>query len=309
MRPFFIANPNSATVKKRGSVLEAIALERDVPFLKTKDTTELDEIIHAAAKQEFNWFSIEGGDGTAQATLSAYMRNRDAFRQPPSFTLLPGGMTNQIARQIGLKRPLKTRMRELLAQAQPVSKLMPMVQVNIPDQTDQFGFLFSTGALPMATRYYFNTLHKDGKVGPGAVTTMIRKGFAGRNREELYHNTPMSLRITGPKEETHISEEHLTSLVTTLPGLMLGLDPFWADGEAPLRLTYVHGNAKKVLRNLLAVWAGLKQKDRTKDGFESWRADVLKYEYEGPVLLDGDPIHAPDHTLYIRATEPVEFWT
>ena len=309
MRAFFIVNPNSATVKKNGSILERIADDLDIPIIKTRDTRSLDDVVIAAQEQDANWFCIEGGDGTVRATLSSFMRSRDQFQITPRFSLLPGGMTNQIARQIGLRRPIEARIRELLSRGQPEIHPTPMVQVEVPGETHSYGFLFSSGAIPMATDYYFQKMHSQGKGGGAAVTKMIAKGFAGRRRETIYKASPINLRVTGDKEETHIDADHLTSIVTTLPGLMLGLDPFWAEGKAPLRVTYVGAEARHLFRNLLSVWMGAKAKDRSRDGFESWRANTLKYMYDGPVLLDGDPVSAPQGTVYIRATEPVEFWT
>ena len=63
--------------------------------------------------------------------------------------------------------------------------------------------MFSTGALPMATQYYFDKVHQDGKGGAGAVTQMIVKGVAGREstRNQIYQASELSLRITGDKEE------------------------------------------------------------------------------------------------------------
>jgi len=309
MRPFFITNANSASVRKRGSVLGAVGRDDDIPYIKTHDPAELQDVMLTAATQGVTWFCIEGGDGTVQATLSAYMRNRIAFETEPTFSLLPGGTTNQVSRHIGIIHSIESRLRELLARGRPEITPMPLLQVETGEQSDQFGFLFSSGAVPMATRYFLKNLHSEDKGVNAAVIKMIFKSFAPGQRRDIYHPTPLSLRITGELEEIYLDDDHLMTIVTTLPGLMLGLDPFWANGDAPLRLTYMRAGARHLLKNLLGVWAGRKNRDRSPDGFESWRAHVLKYDYDGPVMLDGDPVGAPDKTLRIRATEPLEFWT
>ena len=138
---------------------------------------------------------------------------------------------------------------------------------------------------------------------------MIAKAFAGSaaTRQKIYHITPLSLSINDGGTETILDGDHLVSVVTTLPGLMLGLDPFWGDGQGLLRMTYIHGHARKLFPNLAAVWAGRKHVDRKADGFESFAADTLHYDYDGPIVMDGELLEYPGGQIEIRATEPIEF--
>ena len=309
MQPFFIINPQSSAIRKRGSALEAIAADRDLPMVKSQNTAELTDILKAACDTGADWICIEGGDGTIQATMTAYMSIKDQLSAMPRFSLLPGGMTNQVARQIGMKRPSRKRITAILDGAAPDISPMPMLKVTSEDRTE-FGFLFSTGALPMATQYYFDKVHQDGKGGAGAVTQMIVKGVAGREstRNQIYQASELSLRVTGDKEEIHLDQDHLTTVVTTLPGLMLGLDPFWGKGSGALRMTYVRDDAQHLIRNFVGVWMGQKKTSRAADGIESFNAHALRYVYSGPVVLDGETISAVDNRFEIFATDPIEFW-
>ncbi len=309
MKPFFIINPQSSAVRKRGSALEGLARERDLPIVHTQDVSELPDVLRAACETSADWICIEGGDGTIQATMTAFMQIKPELKQLPRFSLLPGGMTNQVARQIGMKRPSRKRLSSLLDGAEPDITPMPMLKISSDDKT-RHGFLFSTGALPMATRYYFDNVHQDGKGGAGAVTQMIVKGVAGRSstRDQIYQPSKLSLRITGDKEEIHLDQDHLTTVVTTLPGLMLGLDPFWGKGSGALRMTYVRDDAQHLLRNFLGVWLGHKSASRAQDGIESFNAHALRYVYNGPVVLDGEPITSKSNRFELTPTEPIEFW-
>ena len=107
MHPFFLINPNSSAVRKRGSVLEQIGVENDIDLVKTQSLSDLPEVFKIGAKHGVDWYMIEGGDGTVQTALNAYQAHAGEFETPPKFTLLPGGMTNQISRQIGIKKPVK----------------------------------------------------------------------------------------------------------------------------------------------------------------------------------------------------------
>ena len=310
MHPFFLINPNSSAVRKRGSVLEQVGTDHDIDLVKTQSLSDLTEVFKFGAERGVDWFCLEGGDGTVQTALSAYQTVADQFETPPKFTLLPGGMTNQVSRHIGIRRPVKKRLAEVISGKEPETVNMPMLRIEMENDCITYGFLFSTGALPMATSYYFDRVHKDGKGGAGAVTQMIAKGFAGSRsvKDQIYRASPLSLRVTGDKEEIHLDNDHLTTVVTTLPGLMLGLDPFWGDGTGDLRLTYVREDAQHILRHLISLWAGRKNVSRSDDGIESFKANVLRYIYNGPVILDGERLKQAGSRLELRATDPIEFW-
>ena len=309
MSAIFIVNPNSAAVTKKGSILEKVTDEKEIPLHTLFGIEHLPALIETIAKNNHEWVFIEGGDGTVHNVLTAFMQAKHKFPVFPRFSLIPGGMTNQVARHIGLNRPSPNRILAMLDGEKTLRKPTPLLQLDIEGGAPLFGFLFSTGGLPMATQYYFDQVHSHGRGGARAVVSMLAKGFGGRQaaRDEIYQASKMSLRITGEKDETHLEGEHLVSVVTPLPGLMLGLDPFWGDGNGPLKITYAHGHAIHLVRNLASIWAGRKSKDRSADGFESFCAQTLRYKYDGPVVLDGEAISLPKGRLVIRATEPLEF--
>ena len=89
----------------------------------------------------------------------------------------------------------------------------------------------------------------------------------------------------------------------------MGLDPFWGDGNGPLRVTWVDGSYKGLARNVLQVWMGLKSKDRSQDGLYSKRVDQLSYQYAGDIVLDGEFLSIPSGKFTVRATRPVTFLT
>ena len=305
----FLINPDSTTVRKKGSILSQIEapLTRNLYQITSFET--LPSVFDEIANQNIEWIFIEGGDGTIQGFLSALLRNKDKFKILPKITLVPGGLTNQIARNIGLKHRSLTRLQKLITDGPKNVKQTPMLHISITDHSDLYGFLFSSGAMPMATHYYTDQIHSQKKSGAMAVAQMLFKAFGGneKTRSDIYQKTPLRLHISTDKEETHLDQEHLVSVVTTLPSLMLGLDPFWGDSQGPLRLTYVHGHAEKLMRNLLAVWAGRKHIDRKAEGFESFGANYLCYDYDGPLILDGEHIKWNGGRVEIRATEPINF--
>lgn len=312
----YLVNDDSATVRKKGSRLQALQSNYPSPLHHVTDFSNIKDIVKEARETQTEWVLIEGGDGTVHGVLTAFMQMRDAFEVFPKFTIIPGGMTNQIASHIGFRYKSREALKRLVSGVTGKPMSMPLLQLSAPDAPDQFGFLFSSGAVPMATEYCKEKLHNRGIGGSLAVAATILKGVAGseKARNEMMPPTPVKLRVTTGKDEVWLEDEHLGTLVTTLPGIMLGLDPFWGKGEAALRVTYVKADAKHLLRHAIDfLLEGKTPKDksirRQSDGLESFSADILKYRYTGPVVLDGEPIEMKAGELEIRASAPVAFIT
>jgi len=87
----------------------------------------------------------------------------------------------------------------------------------------------------------------------------------------------------------------------------MGLDPFWGDGDGPLRVTWIDGTYRGLGRNIMGVWAGAKSKDRSADGFYSKRVEILIYTYEGDIVLDGEFLSISSGKFTVRPTRPVTF--
>ena len=297
MKPVFIINALSETVAKKGSKLSGFAAMSEDVF----DENIFDNLdLIVAAGRKAGWVIIEGGDGTAQGIISAFFNQIDDADDMPKFTLLPGGMTNQVAKNIGLKAFSKNGLSRLLSKP-TTEKQTRLLKVSSDEHPDLFGFLFSTGGVPMVTTYTKDKLHKRGIGGSAAVVGGIIKGLKG-NDDSVLRPTELSVKI----DDALLSGAHLGTLVTTLPSLILGLDPFWGGGTKPLRMTYVEGNPKHLTRHVAGLWMGRKGKDRRPDGLHSYRADRLNYHYDGPVVLDGESISLGER-FSVTHTAPLTF--
>lgn len=265
------------------------------------DTQIFDNLdLVVAAGKDAGWVIIEGGDGTAQGIISAFFNQLDDVNTMPKFTILPGGMTNQVAKNIGLKTLSVNAIKRLLKNT-PTENQIPILKVASPDYPDLYGFLFSTGGLPMVTEYTKEKLHSKGIGGSAAVLGGIIKGISGRD-DNVLHATDIALSA----DDKALSGSHLGTLVTTLPSLLLGLDPFWGEGDGPLRLTYVDGNPKHLPAHVAGLWMGRKTKDRSRDGLQSYRARRINYDYSGPIVLDGETLTLGS-SFSVTATTPLVF--
>lgn len=298
---WFVYNAASAKVAKKGALLPQIAAQHNAVLRDVGDFSDVDTLVQDALTAKANHIVIEGGDGTVQGILTEFLRHEKA-RNLPIFTIVPGGNTNQVARNIGLTAATPQAVAKALGEEKTISHA-PLLRIKDKALRKYYGFLFSSGALPQVTDYTKDKLHDRGIGGSLAVIGGILKGATGTGSITTPTHIKLDIDAAGLER---LRGPHLGTIVTTLPGLMLKLDPFWGDGDRPLRVTYVAGEYQKLVRHVASLWLGNKTKDRSQDGMYSWTANSLKYRYKGPCVLDGELLDLCKG-FKIRATRPIRF--
>jgi len=301
MQPWFVFNAASAKVAKKGALLPKIAQQHNAVLKDVGDFSDVDKLVQEALQTKAEHIVLEGGDGTVQGILTEFLRH-EKVRNLPLFTLVPGGNTNQVARNVGLSTATPQAVAKALGKNQTLTHA-PLLRIKDKAQRKYYGFLFSSGALPQVTDYTKDKLHDRGIGGSMAVIGGILKGATGTSGITKPTNIKLDVKANGIET---LEGPHLGTIVTTLPGLILKLDPFWGEGERPLRVTYVAGEYQKLVRHVASLWIGKKNKDRSQDGLYSWTADGLKYRYKGPCILDGELLELTKG-FKIRATRPIRF--
>ncbi len=301
MSLWFVVNSASAKVAKKGAILPKLADIHGAVLRDVTDFSAVEQLAQDALAAKANHIVIEGGDGTVHGVLTAFLRYEKA-RNLPRFTLVPGGNTNQVSRNIGLSSATQSALAKALSKDADITHA-PLIRVKDKSGGKHYGFLFSTGALPQVTDYTKEQLHDRGIGGSLAVIGGILKGVSGDNALTKPTNIDLNLYTD---HKVKLRGPHLGTIITTLPGLILKLDPFWGGGKRPLRVTYVDGSHRKLLRNVASLWIGNKGKDRSDDGLYSWTADRIKIRYQGPCVLDGEVLDLSKR-FNIRATKPLKF--
>lgn len=310
-RVVFFTNPHSQGVARKGSRLK--------PYYDTHHHASyiyLEAQSIKATQADFNQLNltsqdhlfIEGGDGTMQRTLSALLNSLPTPDHCPKLSLVAGGLTNQIAANIGLKVSRDLHIQTAIEQPEACLRPVPILRLDGLTKAPIYGCLFSTGALPFVTEYYTQKIRGNPAGVKTAIATTLVKAVAGSQsaRDELMPATELSLRLeSGPSVKTK-SGAHLGTVVTTLPSLMMGLDPFWGEGQGDVRVLYADAKARRLVRNLTGLWLGRKAADRSVDGLESFQAERLYYHYDGPVVLDGETLTVTD-AISLSATPPLPF--
>ena len=298
-----ISNANAKKIAKHGTSLNKVLLP-DAKHYHTQAPDDLIPLFTEKAHTHLKHLIIEGGDGTVRTVLTALLNSYDKSQTLPAVSILPRGTTNQIARNLGVK---KTSDLTSIFKGRYQVISMPMVKIKSKAINPQYGFLFSTGALPYVSRFAQDKINAKGIGGGTAVIGAVLKAISSDKADLM---PPKKHRIKG-KLDDHIILNHkgatLGIIMTTLPTLMLGLDPFWGTENAPLRLTWAEAESAKLGRNVAGIWAGRKQ-NRSADGYHSHNVHKLTLRTKAPATIDGDFLNISDQKLRISTSRPISFW-
>ena len=311
-RVVFFTNPLSQGVKRKGSRLEAFHRanpDETHSLLNAKSVSETHRAFKALALTSDDHLFIEGGDGTMQRTLSCLLSTLPSMDHCPKLSLIAGGLTNQIAANVGLKSTKPAFIKAAITAPNNGLRPTPILKLLGADNTAHYGCLFSSGALPFVTEYYEQKVRASQTGGKTAIAATLVKAVSGNQaaRDELMPATELALRLETSSGMRTKTGAHLGTVVTTLPSLMMGLDPFWGqDGRGDLRVLYADAQARKLVRNLTGLWLGRKSIDRSGDGLESYQAERLDYHYDGPIVLDGERLNLGGK-FSLEATPPLPF--
>lgn len=304
-----ISNAKAKGVSKSGPTIDLSLLPSGSVHHVSNDKRDLIPLLKKAAQKPVDHILIEGGDGTVRTIMSALLNTYSNDQILPAISIIPSGTTNQIARNLGLKNVgdldavLKGRVKET---TMPLVKIQPKGGTSSHHES-LYGFLFSTGALPYVSRFTQEKLNKKGIGGGTAVVGAVLKAVTGDKSQLMPPSKHKMHAFMGESTVFKHKDVALGTVMTTLPTLMLGLDPFWGDEDAPLRVTWAKADSRKLGRNVAGLWMGRKQ-DRAQDGFYSHNIDRLNLKTKAPTTLDGDFLDISGQKLRISASRPVKFW-
>jgi len=304
-----ISNVKAKGVSKSGPVIDLAQLPEGSFHHLSQSKDDLASIITQAESCDVRHILIEGGDGTVRTVMTSLLNTYGKDQLLPAISIIPSGTTNQIARNLGLKK-----VNDIVKIYNGLVKetTMPLVKVRVKGEEKSeanplYGFLFSTGALPHVSRFAQEEFNKKGVGGGTAVVGAVLKAVTG-NKSQLMPPTKHKMKARlGQNSIFKHKGVVLGTVMTTLPTLMLGLDPFWGEENGPLRITWAKADSRGLGRTIAGLWVGRKQ-NRTQDGFYSYNIDRLNLRTKAPITLDGDFLDISGKSLSISASRPVRFW-
>jgi hypothetical protein len=307
-----ISNPRSRRNKE--SMRDFLALLHDHPQVKHRafhEISELPECMRELAAEGVTHLAISGGDGTVQAVLSEYI-NHNPFPRPIELNLLPSGMTNVIARDMGiveLPLPYLKRLIERVEAGQRgESAQRPVLSLDLLDDGPLIhGFLIGAIAFHQGTVLGRDRVHSLGfqqSLGSklGLALSVMKVLVCGPGERSGFTGERVTRTVDG---ETIPAEDLFLLVATTLTGILPGIKPFWGNGPGRMNLTTVTYPPQRFLRAALPALRGKPKPWMEAAGWCSRRAEKLECDLSSPLVFDGEFMEAdggPGFTLAVGPT-------
>ena len=276
-----------------------------------------DELLHTLkefARREVGFLVVDGGDGTVREVLSALP---EAYGDhPPALAVLASGTTNVIAADVGAGRadPATIAMLGRIARSgQRAAKVQRRATVEISwadgSRAPISGMFVGAAAFTRATDVSHRLVRQGGvEEGAGVAVTLLSsmaKTLAGPEKERWLQGDPIGLALDGGEMTTH---PRFVVLATTLHKLMLGIWPFWGEGEGALRYLDVAGSPQRLASALPAVLRGRPRKWMAEEGYVSGRASSLDLTLTEPFVVDGEHFDpGPGGQVRLRTGQSIDF--
>lgn len=253
--------------------------------------------------------AVDGGDGTLRDVLSALP---EAFGEPlPAIALMPSGKTNVAALDVGGWGRGEAALAKLAATLASGVRLNEAVRRPIEVSTDGWtrrGFVFGLGAYERATRLVNERVHSRGfaqKLGVAMGVVMSAAAAFGKDREAWRRGVPLGISVDGGVMR---EGDSFVALATSLDRLLLGLYPFWGEGEGAIRMTEISAPPRKLARGLAALGVGRRPSFASEEGYTSVNADRVSLTLRDPFIFDGDTFSpGADGRVELKAGPEIRF--
>jgi hypothetical protein len=288
---------NAYSKRNQGGLGAFSALLHDHPQVKHlafHDISDLTECLREMAAAGVTHLCISGGDGTVQASISALI-NDQPFPQMPKLSLLAGGMTNVIARDLGeteLPVPHLKRLIERVEAGDPGEPVeRPVMTLDLFDGGPPIhGFLLGAIAFYQGTILGRRKVHGMGFTQSlaskiGILLSVLRVLWYGPGDKSGFHGERVALSLDGKAEAP---QDLFLLVATTLTSILPGIKPFWGQGPGAIRLTTISHPPRRFARAAFPALRGKPKPWMEEYGYCSWRADQIECDLITPVVFDGE---------------------
>lgn len=316
MRLGLISNPRSQRNRQRQPAMrDAVAGHPDLLHAELDSVHETADVLRDFARREVGLLIVSGGDGTVQKVLTELLNGQE-FDPLPQVAVLPGGMTNLIAADVGMQGdPSQSLIRLCGMAAEPTAaretrERSVLSLQRIPDEPPIHGMFLGTAAFYHAIMMARHQVHPTGAkhdlalaMSLGLALFRLMTGRVGSS--PLSRAERMTVELDG---RGAAPAEYLLFLATTLERLMLGLMPFWGAGNGGLRYTSIGFPPRRLWRALFPVIRGRPRPWMAARGYESGGANECRLSLQCPIVFDGEIFTPePGTPVMLRADRRVTF--
>jgi len=311
-----VTNPQSQYNLRHGTgaVEGVIDGAPDVEHEYLTDMDRLPIVLHGLSAKGVDILAVNGGDGTVHGVLTALLE-AGPFNPVPPLAILPGGMTNTIADNVGLRGSPAKALSELLRTIRGDQSKLHCTDRHIlrvengPGYPPQRGMLFGTAGIVRAIEVCRNEAHgrglkSDWANGATLVGLLANWLFLG-GRSEVFRGDDIGISLDGAPAERG---SHVVVLATTADRLFLRSRPFWNTESGPVKFTSIADPPGNLLRRVLTILYGGPKRTIPEAAYRSQGARRVVLEMDCPFMVDGqvfNPIEG--HAVSITAEETVSF--
>jgi len=319
MKVGVITNPrsqrNKAGLDEMHKSLTSVPAVRHVIL---DSVAEIPDILLDFARQEIEVVAVAGGDGTVQAVLTGLLGQR-AYEQQPRLAVVPRGMTNMIASDVGLRRRGLARLLRAASEGNLDSATVTRHILRIDNargMIPQYGMFLGGAGIYRAVVACRDNVHPYNIRGETAAAVTLAgvlggwllrsgRGVDGTRDRPIFSGDRVDMVFDNQPPQTHTS---LVILATTLERLILGSRPFWNGGEGPLYFTNIAYPPSRFLRYAWRILYGKENRDLPAESYLSRRANRVALTMDCPFTLDGEFFEPePDTPIIVTAADQVRF--
>ncbi len=286
-----------------------LAAHPEIAHAELNGIDGLRQALTAFAGKGVDLIVINGGDGTVQAVITTLL-NDGIFGQLPTLAVLPGGMTNMIAHDIGAPRRPTTALRRLLSGRRPTTASRRVIRLQRDGEAPIYGMFFGTAAIVRGIEYCRRAVHPlklESSTAAGAAlagllaTRIWRRG----TEDKVFRGDRVSVGLDGAAPQCGT---YLIVLVTTLNRLVMRTRPFWGSGAGGLRYTALRYPPGQMWRRLPAFLYGGEARTLPPDDYVSVNVDDVLLDMACPYTLDGELFEAtPGQPVRLSSGPEIRF--
>lgn len=283
--------------------------------------TDIPAILARFAATGIQVLAVAGGDGTVQAVLTELFGKRP-FQQMPLLAVVPRGMTNMIAADVGVARgggrdTLGALARLLAASPAALAAAAERRHIlraeNILGREPQYGMFFGGAGIPRAIDACRSKVHpykiKSDSAAAVTLAGLLGSWLLGKNKDSrragaIFYGDRITMTLDDGQPEVF---EALLILATTLDRLILRSRPFWGGDGAPLRFTAIAYPPRGLLRHAYRVLYGGERR-KLPAGYRSHASHRVALAMDCPFTLDGEMFRPePGRALILTAADDAGF--
>lgn len=308
-----VTNPEARRNRTDHAVLRALEARPEIPRISYRGDGDLAASLAEMARGGITDLVVDGGDGTVVAAVSAALRVPE-FARLPRLVVVPSGMTNLIAAEIGATAPRESVIDRLLGASAATLEAAtvthaPMRIERGGDLPPLHGFLLGAAAFHRGTILSWERVHPLGATQHAAaglgILANIWRALFGADRRAFLDGDAIRVAVDGARLP---GDRRFLLLLSTLDRLVLGLHPFWGDGSGGIRWLDVAAPPTRLFRALPRVLLHRPAPWMEVAGYRSGRASRIRLETDRPFIVDGEVIEpGPGGFVDIAIERPFRF--